>query len=303
MNGNPWDETPAATESDWAPHPNMSSFEPATASSPAATPSHSTPRAASPASSDTPSWEKAINSHHSRDLSTESQRERDDFASELAARRKRVQENLRSFAESDSRSQSPVRGGMETPPLSSQRTVSGGIASIGATPRSNHLNFMKGMTSRESLVPRSRDSSAGPQSKARKMLGMGGVGERTPPGTMYDDHPHHHAPQQQPRSHYDSDSGTGGGYASSTYDNPAPPRSVPRSAPSPGNAPPGSGSSQPLKNFRDKRRDAQRERERQVLNRRRAGTGGGGSDSDDYFGAAGRQQQHMPRSSATEDIA
>lgn len=300
MNGNPWDETPAATESDWNPHPNTS-FQPAAASSPAGTPSHSTPRAASPASSDTPSWEKAINHHHSRDISTESQREREDFASELAARRKRVQDNLRSFAESDSRSQSPVRGGsIDTPPLSSQRTVSGGMASANTTPRSNHLNFMKGKTSRDSLVPRSRDSSAGPQSKARKMLGMGGGGERTPPGTMYDDHPHHHAPhQQQPRSHYDSDSGTGGGYASSSYDNNhAPtPRSVPRSAPQ-GAAQGGPGQQQqlPLKNFRDKRRDAQRERERQVMNRHRAGTGG--SDSDDYFGAAGRQphpQQQQQR--------
>ncbi|KFY08731.1 hypothetical protein V491_08413, partial [Pseudogymnoascus sp. VKM F-3775] len=105
---------------------------------------------------------------------------------------------------------------------------------------------------------------------------------------MYDDHPHpnaHHPQQQQPRSHYDSDSGTGGGYASSTYDNNLPPS---RSAPHPAQ-----GASQGLKSFRDKRRDAQRERERQVLNRHRAGTGG--SDSDDYFGAAGRQQQQQGR--------
>ncbi|KFY61912.1 hypothetical protein V496_04799, partial [Pseudogymnoascus sp. VKM F-4515 (FW-2607)] len=160
---------------------------------------------------------------------------------------------------------------------------------------------MKGKTSRDSLAtanagtPRSRDSSAGPQSKARKMLGMG-AGGGTPPGTMYDDHPHPnaypHGQQQQPRSHYDSDSGNGGGYASSTYDNnPAPPRSVPRSAPPPAMGGGGDRQQPPpgLKNFRDKRRDAQRERERQVLNRHRAGTGGG-SDSDDYFGAAGRQQ-------------
>ncbi|OBT77971.1 hypothetical protein VF21_04330 [Pseudogymnoascus sp. 05NY08] len=301
MNGNPWDDTPAAnaTDNDWTPHPNISSFQqPAAAtSSPAATPSQSTPRAASPAPSDTPSWEKAINHHHSRDASTESQREREDFASELAARRKRVQDNLRSFAESDSRSQSPVRGGMETPPLSSQRTVSGS-GGAGPTPRSNHLNFMKGMTSRESLVPRSRDSSAGPggQSKARKMLGMG-AGERiTPPGTHYDDHPHPNAQNQMPpRSHYDSDSAGGGGYASSNYDNPPPPRSAPRGPPGVGaggagqTGGGGGGAAQPqgLKSFRDKRRDAQRERERQVMNRHRAGTGG--SDSDDYFGAAGRQ--------------
>ncbi|ELR09254.1 hypothetical protein GMDG_03824 [Pseudogymnoascus destructans 20631-21] len=278
MNGNPWDDHPATADNNnvWAPHPDIYSFQLTATSSPAPTPSHSTPRAASPAPSDTPSWEKAINHHHSRDASTESQRERDDFASELAARRKRVQDNLRSFAESDRRSQSPVRGGMETPPQSSQRTVSG----AGPTPRSNHLNFMKGMTSRESLVPRSRDSSAGPQSKARKMLGMGGVGERTtPPGMMYDDHPHPNAPHNQqlpPRSHYDSDSGTGGGYASSNYDNPAPPRSAPCGPPGAG---PAGGAAAPLpqqglKSFRDKRRDAQRERERQVMNRHRAGTGG-----------------------------
>ncbi|KFZ12437.1 hypothetical protein V501_04240, partial [Pseudogymnoascus sp. VKM F-4519 (FW-2642)] len=297
MNGNPWDDTPAtnATDNDWAPHPNISAFQqPAAISSPAATPSHLTPRAASPAPSDTPSWEKAINHHHSRDASTESQREREDFASELAARRKRVQDNLRSFAESDSRSQSPVRGGMETPPpSSSQRNVSGSGGG-GPTPRSNHLNFMKGMTSRESLVPRSRDSSAGPQSKARKMLGMSGGERTTPPGTHYDDHPHPHNQQgPPPRSHYDSDSAGGGGYASSNYENsaPPPPRSAPR-GPAPGGGGAGAGAApQGLKSFRDKRRDAQRERERQVMNRHRAGTGG--SDSDDYFGAAGRQQQQQ----------
>ncbi|KAI9839805.1 MAG: hypothetical protein M1837_002004 [Sclerophora amabilis] len=51
---------------------------------------------------------------HSRDPSTETQREREAFANELAQRRKMVQDNLKSFAEAESRSTSPVPGSLKT---------------------------------------------------------------------------------------------------------------------------------------------------------------------------------------------
>lgn len=56
------------------------------------------------------SWKEEMAYHHRRDGSTETQKEREDFAIELAERRRKVQEKLRSIAESESRSSSPTPG-------------------------------------------------------------------------------------------------------------------------------------------------------------------------------------------------
>ncbi|KAJ5747559.1 uncharacterized protein N7511_009255 [Penicillium nucicola] len=62
-------------------------------------------------SSKTPSWKEEMASFsHRRDGSTETQKEREEFAIELAERRRKVQEKLRSVAESESRSSSPTPG-------------------------------------------------------------------------------------------------------------------------------------------------------------------------------------------------
>ncbi|KAK4867672.1 hypothetical protein LT330_001182 [Penicillium expansum] len=63
------------------------------------------------------SWREELELHHRRHGSTETQREREEFAIELAERRRKVQEKLRSVAESDSRSSSPTPG-RSTPDLS-----------------------------------------------------------------------------------------------------------------------------------------------------------------------------------------
>ncbi|RHZ64016.1 uncharacterized protein CDV56_109143 [Aspergillus thermomutatus] len=55
-------------------------------------------------------WEDELKSKHRRQGSTETQREREEFEIELAERRRRVQEKLRGFAESESRSASPISG-------------------------------------------------------------------------------------------------------------------------------------------------------------------------------------------------
>lgn len=103
------------------------------------------------------SWEKELETHHTRDGSSETQKERLDFKNDLAARRRRVQENLKSFVETDSRSASPLPGaGSEWP-------------RDGAV-RNNPLGLLK-KTSRSSIVGRQREP--GQQSKAMKMLGIG----------------------------------------------------------------------------------------------------------------------------------
>jgi hypothetical protein len=105
-----------------------------------------------------PAWEKEVTKHvrHTRDGSSETQKEREDFANELATRRRRVQENLRSFADPDSRSASPAPG-MDRPR----------DASIS---RNNPIEMLKSKPSRGSIVSRSKDG----QSKAMKMLGLSG---------------------------------------------------------------------------------------------------------------------------------
>ncbi|KAL5363990.1 hypothetical protein BJX96DRAFT_178569 [Aspergillus floccosus] len=56
------------------------------------------------------SWQGQIVAQHRRGGSTETQREREEFENELAERRRKVQEKLKGFAESESRSASPVSG-------------------------------------------------------------------------------------------------------------------------------------------------------------------------------------------------
>ncbi|KAL4965623.1 uncharacterized protein BDV14DRAFT_172393 [Aspergillus stella-maris] len=57
-----------------------------------------------------PDWRDELVAQHRRQGSTETQREREEFANELAERRRRVQEKLRDHAEGESRAASPVSG-------------------------------------------------------------------------------------------------------------------------------------------------------------------------------------------------
>ncbi|RDL41866.1 uncharacterized protein BP5553_01845 [Venustampulla echinocandica] len=100
-------------------------------------------------------WEKGLEAHHSREGSTETQKERQDFQNDLAERRRRVQENLKSFVETESRSASRSASPSQADPAPS---------------RSNPLGLLKSKSSRGSLVVKTREQ--GP-SKAMKMLGIG----------------------------------------------------------------------------------------------------------------------------------
>ncbi|KAI9729407.1 MAG: hypothetical protein M1818_008536 [Claussenomyces sp. TS43310] len=103
-----------------------------------------------------PSWENEIVKQHARDGSTETQKERDEFANELAARRKRVQETLRKHTDPESRSGSPTLG--------TDRPKDASFS------RSNPRGVFKSIPSRESLIVKSKDG----QTKAMKMLGISG---------------------------------------------------------------------------------------------------------------------------------
>lgn len=97
------------------------------------------------------SWERELESHHARNGSSETQKEREDFKNDLAARRRKVQENLKSFVETESRAASPSLG-------------------ADSHSRNNALGILKTKSSRGSLAGRPKELA---QSKAMKMLGIG----------------------------------------------------------------------------------------------------------------------------------
>ncbi|PGH33941.1 hypothetical protein GX50_03262 [[Emmonsia] crescens] len=100
-------------------------------------------------------WQEEHKPGHQRGCSSETQNEREELANELAERRKKVQEKLRSFAESESRSSSPSPG-HRFPDYNS------------APKHGNAFAMLKNKAGRNPMAGR-HDA---PQSKAMKMLGM-----------------------------------------------------------------------------------------------------------------------------------
>ncbi|OJJ81657.1 uncharacterized protein ASPGLDRAFT_1497841 [Aspergillus glaucus CBS 516.65] len=91
------------------------------------------------------------NSSHRRNASTETQREREEFANELAERRRKVQEKLQNFTDIESRrSGSPARCG--TPDSSSQVKPGNAFALLKSRAGKHHLFQKSGNSSTQSLV-------------------------------------------------------------------------------------------------------------------------------------------------------
>ncbi|EGE78591.1 hypothetical protein BDDG_01528 [Blastomyces dermatitidis ATCC 18188] len=100
-------------------------------------------------------WQEEHKPRHQRGASSETQNEREELANELAERRKKVQEKLRSFAESESRSGSPSSGHR--------------FHDYSSGPKhGNAFAMLKNKTGRNPMGGR----ADAPQSKAMKMLGM-----------------------------------------------------------------------------------------------------------------------------------
>lgn len=110
---------------------------------------------ASHESSNAPSWQEQLKTHHARGGSTETEKERQSFANELAERRRMVQDNLKSFVENESRSPSPMPG---------SRTHENSPSKPG-TP----FGILKSKGSRGSLAKKPENAS---KTKAMKMLGI-----------------------------------------------------------------------------------------------------------------------------------
>ncbi|KAL8752187.1 MAG: hypothetical protein Q9184_005813 [Pyrenodesmia sp. 2 TL-2023] len=97
-------------------------------------------------------WQDQLRAHHTRGGSTETEKEREGLANELAERRRAVQDKLQSFVENESRSSSPAPGSRV--PGANQKRIPFGI--------------LKSKTSRDSLASKQEHPS-----KAMKMLGIG----------------------------------------------------------------------------------------------------------------------------------
>lgn len=177
-----------------------------------------------------PSWEDELAVRHTRNGSSETQKEQVDFTNKLASARKRVQDNLKSFAESDSRSVSPGPG-MDWEKDS-------------ASSKGNPIGMPRAKSSRESILAKSKNG----QSKAMKMLGIGNstMSNSASPGKQK--------------------------YNNSLWKQEE--EEMLRGVKSLKNPP-------PTKAYRQARRDAQRDRERQVLLRHRNGGGRSSGDSDE----------------------
>ncbi|KAL9614913.1 MAG: hypothetical protein Q9167_000655 [Letrouitia subvulpina] len=103
-------------------------------------------------------WQEQLRARHARGGSTETEKERESLANELAERRRMVQDNLKSFVESESRSSSPAFG-PRVPSDVQKRTPFG---------------ILKSKSSKESLANKQDNPK-----KAMKMLGMGSNSDLT----------------------------------------------------------------------------------------------------------------------------
>lgn len=197
-------------------------------------------------------WEKELETHHSRDASSDTQKEQNEFKMDLAARRRRVQENLKSFVETESRSASPSLGGPDWP-------KEGHL-------RNNPLGMLRSKTSRGSLVVRQKESG---QSKAMKMLGIGSatISSTPSPGKQSFDEPSWKEEEESML------------------------RSVNKSHTAPIIPP-------QTKAFRQARRDAQRDREREVASRHNQN--GYDMSNNPHYGYGGPGNDRAPSNIRTQ---
>ncbi len=123
------------------------------------------------------SWQGLHESRHQRTESTETEKERQDFATELSNRRKRVQEKLKDFAEDEGNSGSPTSGR--------------GSAIHSPTKYANAFGPSKSSPNKGSMAGR-QDSSI----KAMKMLGISG-------SSASDPHQRDHSQEEEQRMRRD----------------------------------------------------------------------------------------------------
>lgn len=120
-------------------------------------------------------WQEDSRSMHHRDVSIGTQKERDEFESELAERQRKVKESLKSAVDGGSRSPSPGPGTRRSPSMSG-----------------NPFSALKARPSKTSLSNKSGEPTS--SSKAMKMLGISGGSSMNQVSPR---HPQHNAWQEE----------------------------------------------------------------------------------------------------------
>ena len=128
-----------------------------------------------------PSWEQQVKARHARGGSTETQKEREALANELASRSRKIQDNLKNIVEVDSRSGSPHPTNRNSPDDGSARTPA-------------PFAILKSKGSKGSL-----GSDKAP--KAMKMLGLGSSNSQSIPENAKSHQAIHPAHRQQGPPH------------------------------------------------------------------------------------------------------
>ncbi|KAI9050998.1 hypothetical protein LZ554_005108 [Drepanopeziza brunnea f. sp. 'monogermtubi'] len=152
---NPWENDDWDRESNYGEDTTANLLDKEAASPPPCSGSVRLPKVDSPGKA---SWEREMKSRHTREASTETQKEDQEFRNELASRKRRVKEVMQSLQESESRSTSPM------PPHPSDFPKDAHQA------KNNALGLLKTKTSKGSLAPKTKEAGT---SKAMKLLGIG----------------------------------------------------------------------------------------------------------------------------------
>lgn len=141
------------------------------------------PRGTPPTASG-PSWQDQLKAHHTRGGSTETEKERESFAHELAERRRMVQDNLKSFVESESRSNSP---------MPAHRALEHSPSKPGTT-----FGILRAKTSKGTLAGKPEHPS-----RAMKMLGIS-IGPGTSSSSLHSRHEGGWEPEDERLAHHGS---------------------------------------------------------------------------------------------------
>jgi hypothetical protein len=129
-----------------------------------------------PNNSEYSQWQEESRSTHQREVSSGTQQERDDFESELAERRRKVKESLKSAVDNGSRPSSPGPSTRRSPSMSG-----------------NPFSALKHRPSKASMQNQPADPTTS-SSKAMKMLGITGPSPMNQPSPR---HPQHNAWQEE----------------------------------------------------------------------------------------------------------
>ena len=163
-------------------------------------------------------WQEQVKSHHFRGGSTETEKEREDLATELAERRRRVQDNLKSFVESDSSDNSPLKTNGS---FGLMKPKTGRVSTASKQENPSKAMKMLGLVANPQNIP-------SPENTKEQSFRQPNIGPKYLMSTTHAG-PQFHRSQSEVRTQGPLEAGEERAHASSTRQ-PSPPSSRPRGA-------------------------------------------------------------------------